>query len=109
MSITKLKQLKRRKSTGSLNTVVQTKKNERSGGNLKSFNIHMGMKMMMNLLYPHSLDRPERGKNLSGVGLPAIAAPLTVTAPTTKIRGVVLEVKCPFSLQAGTVKLGLRG
>ena len=69
----------------------------------------MGMKMTMNLLYPHPLDLPERGKNLAGVGLPAIATPPIMTAPTTKIRGVVLEVKCPLSLQAGTVKLGVRG
>ena len=48
-------------------------------------------------------------ESLAGVGLPAIAARPTMTAPTTKIRGVVLEVKCSLSLQAGTVKLRVRG
>ena len=51
MSITKLKQLKIRKSSGSLNTGVQTKINKRSGDNLERFNIHMGIKMT-NILYP---------------------------------------------------------
>ena len=69
----------------------------------------MGMKTMKNLLYPHPLDLPKKGENLAGVGLPAIATPPTVTAPTTKMKGVVLKVKCPLSLQAGTVKLGVRG
>ena len=67
-----------------VSTRVQTKKNERSGDNLKRFNIHMGMKTTKNLLYPHTLDLPKRGKIL---GLPAIAAPPTVTAPTTKNNG----------------------
>ena len=64
---------------------------------------------MMNLLYPHSLDQLERGKNLSGVGLPAIAAPLTVTAPTTKIRGVVLEVKMLILSASRDSKVGGEG
>ena len=68
VSIAKLKQLKRRKSSGSLNTGVQTKINERSGDNLERLNIHMGMKMT-NILYPHPLDLPKIGKNLVGVGL----------------------------------------
>ena len=94
LSIAKLKQLKRRKSSGSLNTGVQTKKKKqkkkrKKWGQSQNFNIHMGMKMTKNLLYPHPLDRPKRGKNLAGVGLPAVAAPPTVTASTIKIREVV--------------------
>ena len=72
LSVTKLKQLKRRKSSGSLNTGVPTKKNERSGDNLKRFNIHMGMKMTKSLLYPHPPDLLEKS---------------SVTAPTTKNKG----------------------
>ena len=70
-----VQQLKRRKTSGSLNTGVQTKRIERSGDNLKRFNIHMGMKMTKNLLYPHPLNLPKRGQNGAGVGLQAIAAP----------------------------------
>ena len=63
-----VQQLKR-KSSGSLNTGVQTKRIERSGDNLKRFNIHMEMKTAKNLLYLHPLNLPKRGQNFTGVGL----------------------------------------
>ena len=86
MSITKLKQLKIRKSSGSLNTGVQTKINKRSGDNLERFNIHMGIKMT-NILYPHPLDLPERGIKSCVCGSTAIATPPTMTALQQKWRG----------------------
>ena len=105
LSIAKLKQLKRRKSIGSLNTGVQTKKN---GNSLKRFNNSYGDEDDEEPFVSTPTRSTQRGKNLAGVGLPAIAAPPTVTAPYNKNK-VVLEVKCPLSLQAGTVKLGVRG
>ena len=72
-----VQQLKRRRSSGSLNTGVQTKKIETSRDNLKRFNIHMEMKTTKNLLYLHPLNLPERGQNFTVVGLWTIATPLT--------------------------------
>ena len=56
-----VQQLKRRKSSESLNTGVENKRNERSGDHLKRFNIHKGMKTAKNLLHPHPLNLPKRG------------------------------------------------
>ena len=110
LSIAKLKQLKRRKSGGSLNTGVQIKKkktttNERSGDNLKIQHSYGDEDDEEPFVSAPTRSTQKREKSCR-CGSTSCSCTTHHDCLYNKNKGGSVEVKCPLSLQAGTVKLG---